>query len=81
MWPIVSFGSSPFRCFHTPHAPSDTTCTPPFFCTHAFASAVHKEMYQSPPKAIFSAVAMADLFLNHFDPDPQSISCPIPARS
>jgi hypothetical protein len=46
-------------CLHTPHALSDTTCTPPFFCIHSFASAVHKEMYQSPPEAIFSAVAIA----------------------
>jgi hypothetical protein len=42
---------------------SGGTCTPPFFCTHTFASAVHKEMYQSPPEAIFSAVAMVQTFL------------------
>ena len=45
-------------CIQTPHAPSDTTCTPSFFFTHNFASAVHKEMCQSPPEAIFSAVDM-----------------------
>jgi hypothetical protein len=44
--------------FHTPHAAFDTACTPQFFYTHTFASAVHKEMYQSPPEAISFAVAM-----------------------
>ena len=36
-----------------------TNCLwPLFFCTHSFSSAVHKEMYQSPPEAIFSDVTM-----------------------
>jgi hypothetical protein len=54
----VCISSSPFQLLPRPHALSDSTCTPPFFCTHTFASAVHKEMYQSPPATIFSAVAM-----------------------
>ena len=47
--PLAALLSS---CFHTPHSPSDTTCTQPFFCTHTFASAVHKEMCHSPPEEI-----------------------------
>jgi hypothetical protein len=44
-------------CFLAPHAPSDTSCTPPFSCLRTFASAVHKEIITVPvlPGTIFSA--------------------------
>ena len=32
-------------CFRTHHAPSVTTCTPPFSCIRTFEPTVHKEMY------------------------------------